>query len=366
MRRLAFVAPVVALLALLLSWERDLSAWAFVLDLLILGSVVIAAVYHAETIAERVGEPFGTLVLAIAVTVIEVALIVSIMLASRGEPSALAGDTVFSVVLITCNGIVGLSLLIAAFRHRVPSFSAEGSGAALATVAALATLTLVVPRFTTSTPGPTMTGAQLTFAALASLVLYGLFVFVQAIRHREFFIPEDPEASDTEGVSAPEGMNSSDDERPSKRDAMTSLFVLIVSLIGVVGLAKTVSPNIEDTTSSVGLPPAFVGVVIAALILLPEGGTAVRAAWDNRLQASMNLALGSAMASIGLTIPVIAVVSQIIDTPLLLGMTPVQVVLFALTMFVAALTITPGRSTVMQGGVHLVLFVGFVVLSASP
>ena len=360
MRRLAFVAPVVALLALLFSWERDLSVWAFILDLLVLASVVVAAVYHAEVIAHRVGEPFGTLVLAIAVTVIEVALIVSIMLASRGEPSALAGDTVFSVVLITCNGIVGLSLLIAAFRHRVPSFSAEGSGAALATVAALATLTLVVPRFTTSTPGPTMTGAQLTFAALASLVLYGLFVFVQAIRHREFFVPQDPDGG------GPSDLNAENGDRPSKRDAVTSLVVLVISLIGVVGLAKTLSPNIEETTNSVGLPPAFVGVVIAALILLPEGGTAVRAAWNNRLQSSMNLALGSAMASIGLTIPVIAVVSQIIDTPLLLGLTPVQVVLFALTMFVAALTITPGRSTVMQGGVHLVLFVGFVVLSASP
>jgi Ca2+:H+ antiporter len=205
-----------------------------------------------------------------------------------------------------------------------------------------------------------MTGAQLTFAALASLVLYGLFVFVQAIRHREFFIPDDPDGDDSADLADEE------EQRPSQREAITSLVVLFISLIGVVGLAKTVSPNIEETTNSVGLPPAFVGVIIAALILLPEGGTAVRAAWDNRLQASMNLALGSAMASIGLTIPVIAVVSQIIDTPLLLGMTPVQVVLFALTMFVAALTITPGRSTVMQGGVHLVLFVGFVVLSASP
>jgi Ca2+:H+ antiporter len=353
------VAPGVALLALLLSWERELSVWAFAVDLLVLGSVVVAAVYHAEGVAHRVGEPFGTLVLALAVTVIEVALIVAVMLASRGEPSALAGDTVFAVVLITCNGIVGLSLLIAAFRHHVPSFSAEGSGAALATVAALATLTLVVPAFTTSTPGPTLTTAQLTFAALASLVLYGLFVFVQAILHREFFVPERPDGDQREGA----GVNG---QRPSNRDAVTSLAVLLISLVGVVGLAKTVSPNIEDVTHSAGLPPAFVGVIIAGLILLPEGATAVRAAWNTQLQASMNLALGSAMASIGLTIPVIAVVSQIIDTPLLLGLAPVQVVLFALTMFVAALTITPGRSTVMQGGVHLVLLVGFVVLSASP
>jgi Ca2+:H+ antiporter len=269
----------------------------------------------------------------------------------------LASDTVFAVVLITCNGIIGLSLLIAAFRHRMPSFSAEGSGAALATVAALATLTLVVPAYTTSTRGPTLTGGQLTFAALASLTLYGLFVFVQAIRHREFFVPEGEEERHE---------HTEQGKRPSIRDAVTSLAVLLVALVGVVGLAKTVSPNIEEATDSAGLPPAFVGVIIAALILLPEGATAVRAAWDDRLQASMNLALGSAMASIGLTIPVIAVVSQIIGTPLLLGLAPVQVVMFAITMFVAALTITPGRSTVMQGGVHLVLFVGFVVLSASP
>ena len=356
-RRLAFLAPAVGIVALLLSWERDLSLGVFILDLLVLGAVVISAVYHAEVVAHRVGEPFGTLVLAIAVTVIEVALIVAVMVASGPEPSALARDTVFAVVLITCNGIVGLALLIAAFPHRTPSFSAEGSGAALATVAALATLTLVVPAYTTSTEGPTLSSPQLTFAALASLVLYGLFVFVQAIRHREFFVSAEDERSQDDSIL---------DELPTNRDATTSLVVLFVGLLAVVGLAKTVSPNIEEATESAGLPAAFVGVIIAALILLPEGGTAVRAAWDNRLQASMNLALGSAMASIGLTIPVIAVVSVIIDTPLLLGLSPVQVVMLALTMFVAALTITPGRSTVMQGGVHLVLFAGFVVLSASP
>jgi Ca2+:H+ antiporter len=356
-RRLAFAAPVIAVLALVVSWDRDLPAWAFVVDLLVLGSVVVAAVYHAEVVAHRVGEPFGTLVLAIAVTVIEVALIVAVMVAAGPEPSSLARDTVFAVVLITCNGIIGLSLIIAAFRHRMPMFSAEGSGAALATVAALATLTLVLPAYTTSTPGPTLSGTQLFFAATASLVLYGLFVFVQAIRHREFFVPDVEERRMDKGEPR---------VVPSNRDAYTSLGVLLLSLVGVVGLAKTISPNIESTTASAGLPEAFVGVVIAALILLPEGATAVRAAWENRLQASMNLALGSAMASIGLTIPVIAIVSQLIDTPLLLGLAPVQVVLFALTMFVAALTITPGRSTVMQGGVHLVLFVGFVVLSASP
>lgn len=355
-RKLAFGVPLLAFLALVLSWDRELSGITLAVDLLLLAVTIVAAVYHAEVVAHRVGEPFGTLILAVAVTVIEVALIVAVMVSAGSEPSSLARDTVFSAVMITVNGIVGLSLLIAAFRHRVPSFSAEGSGAALATVAALATFTLVFPSYTTSSAGPTLSGAQLTFASLASISLYALFVFVQAIRHREFFVPDGSAPGDLDDVGV----------RPERRDALTSLALLVVALVGVVGLAKTVSPNIEAGIASVGLPASFVGVVIAFLILLPEGAAAVRAAWVNRVQSSMNLALGSAMASIGLTIPVIAVVSQVVDTPLLLGLAPVQVVLFALSMFVAALTITPGRSTVMQGGVHLVIFAGFVVLSVSP
>jgi len=355
-RRLAIVVPFLALAALVLTWGRELNGPVLAVDLLLLASTIVAAVYHAEVVAHRVGEPFGTLILAVAVTVIEVALIVAVMVSSGSEPSSLARDTVFSAVMITVNGIIGLSLLIAAFRHRMPSFSAEGSGAALATVAALATFTLVFPSYTTSSAGPTLSGAQLTFVSLAAITLYGLFVFVQAIRHREFFVPGEGVTSERDDLGA----------RPEQRAALFSLGLLLVSLVGVVGLAKTASPNIQAGIESVGLPASFVGVVIAFLILLPEGAAAVRAAWVNRVQSSMNLALGSAMASIGLTIPVIAVVSQIIDTPLLLGLAPVQVVLFALSMFVAALTITPGRSTVMQGGVHLVLFAGFVVLSVSP
>ena len=356
-RRLAFVAPWAALLALVVSWDRPLNGLTLGIDLVLLAITIVAAVYHAEIVAHRVGEPFGTLILAVAVTVIEVALIVAVMISAGPEPSSLARDTVFSAVMITCNGIIGVALLTAAFRHHIPTFNAEGSGAAIATVAALATLTLVVPAYTTTTSGPTLSGGQLAYASLASLSLYGLFVFVQAIRHRDYFVVGD--TAGDQGATLTEAV-------PSKREAVTSLVLLLVALVAIVGLAKTVSPNIEQGIDAAGLPASFVGVVIAFLILLPEGAAAVRAAWGNQMQSSLNLALGSAMASIGLTIPVIAVLSQIIDTPLLLGLAPVQVVLFALTMFVAALTITPGRSTVMQGGVHLVLFAGFVVLSASP
>jgi Ca2+:H+ antiporter len=360
-RRLAFVAPWAAFVALVVSWDRPLNGPTLGIDLALLAVTIVAAVYHAEIVAQRVGEPFGTLILAIAVTVIEVALIVAVMVSAGPEPSSLARDTVFSAVMITCNGIIGLALLTAAFRHHIPTFNAEGSGAALATVAALATLTLVVPAYTTTTSGPTLSGGQLAYASLASLSLYGLFVFVQAIRHRDYFVPEESKDDLTDAKE-----DSTITGQPSSRAASASLGLLLLALVAVVGLAKTVSPNIEQGIDAAGLPASFVGVVIAFLILLPEGVSAVRAAWANQMQSSLNLALGSAMASIGLTIPVIAVLSQIIDTPLLLGLAPVQVVLFAITMFVAALTITPGRSTVMQGGVHLVLFAGFVVLSASP
>ncbi len=356
-RRLAFVAPWAALVALVVSWDRPLNGLTLGVDVALLAVTIVAAVYHAEIVAHRVGEPFGTLILAVAVTVIEVALIVAVMVSAGPEPSSLARDTVFSAVMITCNGIIGVALLTAAFRHHIPTFNAEGSGAALATVAALATLTLVVPAYTTTTSGPTLSGGQLAYASLASLSLYGLFVFVQAIRHRDYFVSDDATDDRDDALVA---------SSPGAREAVTSLVLLVVALVAVVGLAKTVSPNIEEGIDAAGLPASFVGVVIAFLILLPEGAAAVRAAWGNQMQASLNLALGSAMASIGLTIPVIAVLSEIIDTPLLLGLAPVQVVLLAITMFVAALTITPGRSTVMQGGVHLVLFAGFVVLSASP
>lgn len=349
----ALVAPFVAVVLLALTWGRDVGGPLFVLVLAALGAAVLAAVYHAEVVAHRVGEPFGSLALAVAVTVIEVALIVTLMASSTSATSTLARDTVFSAVMITINGIMGLSLLIAALRSRVALFSAEGSGSALATVAALATLSLVLPTFTTSTPGPTFSGHQLAFAAIASLALYALFVFVLTVRHREDFTTEEDPGDDLA-------------HRPSTAATWTSLAVLLVALVGVVGLAKVGSPTLESGLRSVGLPYSFVGVIIAFVVLLPEGITAVRAARRNQVQRSINLALGSAMASIGLTIPTIAIVSIQHDETLALGLAPVQIVLLALTVVVAMLTVTPGRSTLMQGGVHLSILAAYVFLAISP
>lgn len=367
------VVPVVALVALAFSWGRDLPTLAVALVALCLAGAVLAAVHHAEVVAHRVGEPFGSLVLAVAVTVIEVALIVTLLADGGPKTSSLARDTVFAAVMITCNGIVGLSLLVGALRNRVAVFNAEGSGAALATVATLAVLSLVLPTFTTTKPGPEFSTAQLTFAAVASLALYGLFVAVQTVRHRDYFLPVDTKRIRKEAAkaaAAAEAGSDSDDaahaEPPTARAALISLGLLLVALVAVVGNAKAVSPTIERGVADLGLPYAVVGVIIALLVLAPETLAAVRQARRDRVQTSLNLAYGSAIASIGLTIPAIALASVWLSGPLLLGLDPVHMVLLALTIVVSALTIVPGRATLLQGGVHLVLLAAYLFLAVSP
>jgi Ca2+:H+ antiporter len=351
-------APVLALVVLALAWHRHLPTLVIVLVAVVLGAAVLAAVHHAEVVAHRVGEPFGSLVLAVAVTAIEVGLIVTLMTAGGPDVSSLARDTVFAAVMITCNGILGLSLLVGAVKHGMSVFNAEGTGAALATVTTLATVCLVLPSFTTARPGPEFSPAQLAFAAVASLALYGMFVFTQTVRHRDFFLPVDPD-----GDVLTEERHA---DPPSVRGALISLAMLVVALVGVVGLAKVESPAIESAVGGLGLPQSFVGVVIALLVLAPETLAAVTAAKRNRIQISLNLALGSAMASIGLTIPVIALTSVWLPGPLELGLGATQMVLLALTVAVGVLTVVPGRATRLQGGVHLVLLAAFVFLAASP
>ncbi len=351
------VTPVLGVLVLALAWGRDLGPVFVAVVAVALGATVLAAVHHAEVVAHRAGEPFGSLVLAVAVTVIEVALIVTMMVSGGPETGSLARDTVFAAVMITTNGIVGISLLVGARRYGSTLFNSEGSGAALATVATLATLSLVLPAFTTSTPGPAFSPTQLTFAALASLVLYGTFVLTQTVRHRDFFLPV-----------AADGAVKEDDhaDPPSSRAALGSLALLLVALVAVVGLAKVESPAIEAGVRAAGFPQSFVGVVIALLVLLPETLAAVRAAQRDRMQISLNLAYGSAIASIGLTIPAIALASVWLPGRLLLGLGSTQIVLLALTVVVSVLTVVPGRATRLQGGVHLVLLAGFLVLAINP
>ncbi len=370
------VVPLLSIVALVPAWFAHPEGLVLgVLALLLVGAV-LAAVHHAEVVAHRVGEPYGSLVLAVAVTIIEVGLIVTLMVTTDKDTAGLARDTVFAAVMITVNGIVGISLLVGALKHHLAVFNPEGTGAALATVITLAVLCLVVPSVTTSQPGPEFTGAQLTFAAIASLVLYGMFVFTQTIRHRDFFLPvtlgqHSPVVTSARGGDSfqHEPVDLDEDghaDPPTEKATYASLGLLVVSLVAVVGLAKIESPAIESGVAALGFPQAVVGVVIALLVLAPESIAAVRAAARNRVQVSLNLAMGSAMASIGLTIPAIAVAGIWLDGPLELGLNQLQTVLLLLTAAVAILTVVPGRAKPLQGGVHLVLLAAFLFLTIAP
>jgi Ca2+:H+ antiporter len=348
----AWAWPVLAWVVLVVSMFAGAPAVIAAAAGAILIATVFAAVYHAEVVAHRVGEPFGSLVLAVAVTVIEVALIVSVMLGVEGK-AGLARDTVFAAVMIVCNGVVGLCLLVGGVRHREQGFQVQGASAALAVLAALTTLTLILPNTTVTTPGPVFSTSQLIFAGTVSLVLYGAFVFIQTIRHRDYFLPT-------------EGGEEAHAEAPSNTAAMISGALLLVALVAIVGLAKVLTPAVEAAIARVGAPAAVVGVVIAALVLLPESLAAARAARANRLQTSLNLALGSALASIGLTIPTVAVVSIVLGQPLELGLGTKDVVLLALTVLVGVITLGTGRTTVLQGIVHLVIFAAFLFFAVVP
>lgn len=321
--------------------------------LLLLGSV-FAAVHHAEVVALKVGQPFGSVVLALAVTAIEASLIVAAMVTSGEQETSLARDTVFSVVVIVLNGVVGLSLLVGGARFREQGFRIEGTASALCVLATLAVLALVLPNFTITKLGPQYSPTQLSFISALSIILYGVFVFVQSVRHRDYFLAE------------PAGEYSEEPAPPSAGAAALSALLLIVSLAAVVLLAETLTPALERATHAARLPAAFLGVVIAALVLLPESAAALSAACANRIQTSLNLSLGSALASIGLTIPVVGAVSLYLGQELILGLDAEGMALLLLTLVISALTLATGRATILQGAVHLVIFGVFLLLTAVP
>lgn len=322
---------------------------------LVLMLAVLSAVHHAEVVAHRTGEPLGTLVLALAVTIIEVALILSFMLVGDAGKASLARDTLFAAIMIICNGVVGLCLLVGGWHHKEQVFRVQGIGPALAALLALSTLSLVLPTFTTSSAEGTYTPSQLVFVAMSSLALWCAFTFFQTIRHRDYFLPEDA-TENARTHAAP----------PSPVQAWLSLLALVVCLVAVVGLAKQLSPHIESAVRTWGAPQTLVGIAIALLVLMPETLAALRAAQANRLQTSLNLALGSALASIGLTIPAVAVAAVWLDLPLTLGLDSKDLVLLALTFMVGSITLAHGRTSMMQGAVHLVIFATFLFLALVP
>ncbi|HVN87054.1 MAG TPA: ionic transporter y4hA [Candidatus Binatia bacterium] len=355
MPRWTWIGPLLALGFLVLALVVGVGLWLALLCGAALAAAVFAAVHHAEVVAHRAGEPFGTLVLALAVTAIEAALILSMMVAGGQDMAELPRDAIYAAVMIICTGVVGLCLMLGGLAHHEQTFRVEGAGAGLAALIVMAMLTLVLPAFTTSTPAGTYSSSQLAFVAVSSASLWAIFIFVQTVRHRDYFIPG-ANPTDLEAHAAP----------PTTREAWASFGWLVLSLASVVGLAKMLSPTIERAVAAADAPRAVVGIVIAALVLLPETSAAVRAARANRLQTSMNLAVGSALASIGLTVPVVVVASITFHLPLVLGLSPKEMALLGSTFLVSTVTLGTGRTYMMQGAVHLVLFAAFLFLAFVP
>ena len=353
-----YTLPIIALVVLAFVWSISPPNWALALLGVLLIVTVFTAVHHAEVIALRVGEPFGSLTLALAVTIIEVGMIVVLIWGSPNPNENLARDTVFAAIMITTNGIVGIALLVKTLKQKTAVFNANGVSGALASLVALSVLTLVLPSVTTSSPGPTFTKIQLVFAAIVSLAIYITFIAVQTVRHRDYFLPPPKEDH-----TIPE---ESHVEPPSTKAALQSLAGLVISLIAVVGLAKVTSPLVQGVVDDYELPQMLVAISIAMVVLLPESISAIKSARYGRTQTSLNLAYGSALASIGLTIPVIALISLFSQYQFNLGLNPTELVLLALTFVVSILTVVPGRATLLQSIIHLSIFGSFLMFAATP
>jgi Ca2+:H+ antiporter len=347
----SIILPALGLLTWLLVGKAGSGLLALVLAAVLLGNVV-SAVHHAEVIALRIGEPFGTLVLALAVTVIEVGMIVVLM--TGGEPNpALMRDSIHAVVMLVLHGLAGLCIVVCAIYHREPEFHVAGANAFLSVLIPMAVLVLVMPNFVASEPGPYYSSLQLVFVSVVCLVLYGAFLFIQTGWHRAYFLP----VGDDDGAPP---------EPPGQRVMLISSVLLPLALVSVVLLAKSLTPALEGAVAAVRAPVAVVGIAVAAIVLLPESVAAVRAAARNRLQSSINLALGSGVASIGLTVPTVVVVSRLIDQPLELGISPSNSILMALGVVIAVITYGTGRTNVLAGVVHLVLLAAYLFLTFVP
>jgi Ca2+:H+ antiporter len=359
MPRSSWIFPLLSVLlfvgatALHYTFAPSAFGWLFAAVLLvILFGTVFAAVHHAEVVAERIGEPFGTLLLTLSVTIIEVALIATIMLGEKAV-TTLARDTVFAVVMIVCNGLVGICILVGGLRYREQDIQVSGSSLYLSVLLVLATITLIMPNYTLTTPGPIYSAGQLGFVSVATILLYGVFLYTQTVRHRDYFVAEQTNV-DQDGPQA------------SNKTIMISTALLLISLLAVVLLAKKFSQVVDASAALIGAPPAFAGILVALLILLPEGVAAIAAARRNDLQKSINLALGSSLATIGLTVPAVAIAAYELDRQLVLGLPPQEMVLLALTLLLAMLTLGSGRTNILFGLVHLVVFAIFMFLVFVP
>ncbi len=346
-----WLLPLVAVAAGLALGKSDNWITGAALAVLLIGSVMVA-VHHAELVALWLGEPYGTLVLTLAVTIIELSLIVSLMLTGDPNPG-LVRDTVLAVVMLVLNGLAGICIVAGTLRHREQEYQTLGANAFLAVLMPMAVLVLVMPNYTLATPGPYYSKLQLMFVGSICLALYLVFLFVQTMRHQDYFVPTG--AIETEHA-----------DTPSPRIGTISSGLLVLSLVAVILLAKLLAPFIERSIAAAGAPFKLAGVIVAAIVLLPELLAALRAAQRNQLQTSINLALGSAVACIGLTVPAVTVIAIWLGQPLAFGIDNAATVLLVLSFTVAMLTYGHGRTNLLAGFVHLVLLASYIFMIFAP
>jgi Ca2+:H+ antiporter len=343
----AFLAFGETLLAQLSNplWLALIFLWLFVV---VLGSAM-SVVRHADHLAERLGEPYGTLILTFSITSIEVVGISAVMIHGENNPT-LARDTLFSVVMIILNGMVGLSLLVGAWRHREQHYNLQGANAYLGVIVPLATLSLILPDFTLTTSGPTLSAAQQVVLGLMSVGLYGTFLMLQTGRHRGYFVAAGEHDAAERGRAAHAGSQ------------WTHVLLLVVSMVPVVFLVEQLARPIDYLTETLHAPAALGGVVMAVLVATPEAIGAVRAAFTDHLQRAVNIFLGSVLSTIGLTVPAMLLVSRLTGHPVVLGLEHTDLVMLVLTLAVSIITFASGRTNLLQGAVHLLLFVAYLLL----
>lgn len=357
----------------LLMGERILAAPGAILEVVlfvVLFAIILwgafTVVRHAEEIAHRLGEPYGTLVLTMSVTVIEVSFIVVVML-DGPEDATLARDTVFAVLMITLNGVAGLCILLGGLRHSQQTYNLEGARAFLAVIMPVSVFALVLPNFTTSTPGPTLSFLQAGVLAVLVLLLYAVFLGIQTIRHAGFFrdpaVAEPGNAGDQ--VDEPEFADHETGAAEARSTGYHTL-LLLLAILPVIVLTEQLAHIVHDGIEAAGAPLALGGVVVAILVLSPESMGALKAAVANKLQRSVNIALGSALATIGLTVPAVLAVSLFLGTHITLGLPAEEMLLLVLTLITCMLTFGGVRTNVLQGAVHLVLFAVYVLLLFDP
>jgi Ca2+:H+ antiporter len=358
-------ATVVAFLAFGSVWLADLgpAVKSTALFLWLFGVIVWSAfgvVHEAEKLADMLGDVLGTLILTLSIVIIEVALISAVMLSA--EAPTLGRDTMFAVLMIVLNGVVGLGLIIGGLRHGEQSYNMQGAASYLAVLIPLTVIPLILPNFTISTPNGSLTTIQAVCFSVFTIVLYGLFLALQTGRHRDFFVyPNHAAASDLPVIESKQPQTT-----PAARGVARHTLLLLLNILPIVLLAKSLAQFLDRGIAALGAPAALGGLLIAGVVFTPEAITALRAVTNNELQRAINLCLGAATSTVGLTVPAVLAISLFADRTVILGLSPSEMTLLAVTLILSTLTFSGTRTTLLEGAVHLVVFFVYIVLIFSP